>query len=398
MKEDLPGSLLGGMLLVAGCCIGAGMLALPVLTGLVGFFPSLLMLGLSWAFMYYTGLLLIEINGRFYENVDLLTMVKKGLGPIAYWIAWGCYTLLFYSLLVAYIDGAGGIFQAIFEQLFGWKLSSHLASIFFVAVFGFIIYLGTRAVDLFNRVMMLFLMIAYFAMIAVGIQRIEGSYLLHFDFHKLFLSFPILVLSFGFQNLVPTLTSYMKGDLKRVRLSILGGGSIVFFVYFLWLLVVLGIVPYPTLLEHYRLGKEATAALQTSHSSFLVHSSQLFALFAVITSFLPVGLTLSHFLSDGFAVLRLEKEKKWPFFLAILPPLIFALIYPCFFFHALSFAGGICAMILFGIFPISMVFMGRYIHKEPSNYHAKGGKLGLFLAFSFALFVLICELVRICST
>ena len=35
------GRLLGGILLVAGTAIGAGMLALPVSTGLAGFYPSL---------------------------------------------------------------------------------------------------------------------------------------------------------------------------------------------------------------------------------------------------------------------------------------------------------------------------------------------------------------------
>ncbi|NGX44712.1 MAG: hypothetical protein K1060chlam3_00887, partial [Candidatus Anoxychlamydiales bacterium] len=37
-----PGSVLGGMLLIAGSCIGAGMLGLPVLLGLTGFFPSII--------------------------------------------------------------------------------------------------------------------------------------------------------------------------------------------------------------------------------------------------------------------------------------------------------------------------------------------------------------------
>jgi len=43
-QSSAPGNLLGGMLLVAGSCIGAGMLALPILTGLAGFIPSLFVL------------------------------------------------------------------------------------------------------------------------------------------------------------------------------------------------------------------------------------------------------------------------------------------------------------------------------------------------------------------
>lgn len=53
---------LGGVLLVAGTTIGAGMLALPIVTGFAGFWPSALMLIVFWVFMTYTALLLLEVN------------------------------------------------------------------------------------------------------------------------------------------------------------------------------------------------------------------------------------------------------------------------------------------------------------------------------------------------
>nr|WP_237753546.1 aromatic amino acid transport family protein [Candidatus Protochlamydia amoebophila] len=46
--DHQKGSILNGSLLVAGTSIGGGMLALPVLTSLAGFFPLLL-------FIYYVG-------------------------------------------------------------------------------------------------------------------------------------------------------------------------------------------------------------------------------------------------------------------------------------------------------------------------------------------------------
>ena len=52
----------GGILLVAGCCIGAGMLGLPVLSAQAGFAPSILMFFVCWLFMARTGLLLLEVN------------------------------------------------------------------------------------------------------------------------------------------------------------------------------------------------------------------------------------------------------------------------------------------------------------------------------------------------
>lgn len=99
-----PGSLIGGMLLVAGSCIGAGMLALPILTGLAGFFPSLAMLFLAWAGMTFTAFLLIEINGWFSKRVNLLSMTERTLGKAGRSAAWISYLFLFYTLLLSYIS------------------------------------------------------------------------------------------------------------------------------------------------------------------------------------------------------------------------------------------------------------------------------------------------------
>lgn len=388
------GSLLGGVLLIAGCCIGAGMLALPVLIGLAGFFPSLLVLVAAWAFMTYTGCLLIEVNGWFKGPVNLLSMVKEGIGKSGFWIAWIAYLLLFYSLLVAYVNASGTIFSAILESVFNLSLSPLIASLIFTLSLGWVIYLGTKAVDWVNRFLMIGLIGAFAILIIVGLSKVQFTNLNHAHFEKLFLSFPVLVISFGFQNLVPSLITYMKGDLKRVKKAVLGGSSLVFCVYLIWCFVILGIIPHDQLADYYQKGKEVTSALTTSAFPFLIHSSRLFAFFAITTSFLPVGLTLAHFLSDGFHLTPTKKRMRYLVPLTILPPLFFGLFYPAFFFKALSFAGGICAMILFGIFPVIMVWMGRYHKKEKSPYHVKGGKPILATAFLFAAFVLICEIIR----
>src|SRR5271170_1531697 len=97
------GTFIGGILLIAGSCIGAGMLALPIMTGLAGFFPSLVALFISWAFMTFTALLLVEVCGWFYGQVNLLTMAKESLGEVGRTVGWVTYLFLFYALLIAYI-------------------------------------------------------------------------------------------------------------------------------------------------------------------------------------------------------------------------------------------------------------------------------------------------------
>lgn len=396
-----PGSVLGGILLVAGSCIGAGMLALPIMTGLAGFFPSLVALFASWAFMTFTALLLVEICGWFYGQVNLLSMAKESVGEVGRMVGWITYLFLFYALLVAYISASGGIFSAILESLFGLLVPAWGASLFFTLLFGGIVYLGTRPVDLFNRVLMFGLIVAYLGMISLGITQIDPKLFLHFAPGYTLLSLPVLVVSFGFQNMIPSLTAYLKGDLKRVRLTILGGGLLALLVYLLWTALVLGTVPVEGahgILDSYQKGEEATSALHASlGNNKIAGFARSFAFFAIVTSFLAQGLSLTHFIADGLKIIPTRKNTGWLSALALLPPLIFALSFPEVFFKALSFAGGICAMILFGLLPVTMAWIGRYKKELSSSYHVKGGKPALIVAFAFALLVIGCEVAHIFS-
>lgn len=394
-QREAPGSVIGGMLLVAGSCIGAGMLALPILTGLAGFYPSLTVMILSWGFMTFTALLLLEINGWFKKQVNLVSMAYESIGQKGRIIAWLSYLFLFYSLLVAYAAASGKVFALILEALIGLSVPAPVASIFFTVLFGIIVFLGTKAVDQFNRALMVGLIATYIGMIALGIYRVEPELLASSMPKYVLLSLPVLVVSFGFQNMIPSLTAYMKGDLKRVRTSIIGGSLITLAIYLVWSMLVLGVVPPNLIHESYVKGEEATIPLRRIlGDSGISQFSQGFAFFAIVTSFLAQGLTLTHFLADGFKLQPKKSNLWWLTSLALLPPLILALYNPKIFFRALSFAGGICAMILFGILPIWMAWIGRYRNRHTSDYHVSGGKPSLIIGLLFALLVIGCEVVK----
>lgn len=393
-----PGSVLGGMLLIAGSCIGAGMLALPILTGLSGFFPSIFAMLASCAFMTYTGLLLVEMCGWDYGEVHILSLAKESLGEGGRLIGWVTYVCLFYSLLVAYVSASGSVFAAILGEMFGWQLSANAASIFFTVFFGVIVYFGTRPVDLLNRLLMAGLIVGYLGMIGLGIFRVDPKLFLHMDPKYTLLSLPVLVISFGFQNMVPSMTSYLRGDLKRVRWTVIGGSLMTLVVYLLWSVLVLGTIPVEGahgIRESFLHCREATDALRhfLGTDKIMVFANA-FAFFAIVTSFLAQALSLVHFLADGFKkqsddeAYYHKKNMWWLCLLAIVPPTILALWAPNLFFTALRFGGGIFAMILFGVLPITMIWVGRYKKGKTSSYSVKGGKLALLIAFAFTLLVM----------
>ena len=129
-----------------------------------------------------------------------------------------------------------------------------------------------------------------------------------------------------------------------------------------------------------------------SYPSIQVPSSVL-AFSAILTSFLAQSMSVAHFFCDG---LKINTKKKAPLgiiFLTFLPPLIIAQTYPSIFYKALSF-GGIIAVILFGIFPVMMVYKGRYIDKRKSPYKLFGGKLSLFILTIFSIFIILYNILH----
>ncbi len=394
--SDKSGSLLGGMLLIAGSCIGAGMLGLPILTGIAGFFPSLLMFFLAWLFMTFTGLLLVEVNGWFPHQVNMLSMVEHSLGKIGRGVCWVTYLFLFYALLVAYISGSGNLFSTLSEHVFSLSIPIWLGSLFFVVIFGGVVYLGTRKVDLVNRVLMMGKVFFFFLLIVISVSFIKPKLLLHTDSSLAIFSLPILITSFGFHNMIPSLTAYMNRDLKKVRKAIIGGSILSFVVYLIWEIIILGIVPYHGaggVLESYKMDREGAQALAgIIRSPWIGFFAQGLAFFAILTSFLAQSLSLVHFLADGLKVAKAKKESIALCSMALVPPLVLALIYPRFFFKALNFAGGVCAVILFGIVPALMAWVGRYRKETPSSYELQGGKKLLLSIFAFALFVFVFQI------
>jgi tyrosine-specific transport protein len=383
------GTFIGGMLLIAGSCIGAGMLALPIATGLAGFIPSVFSFLIAWGFMTFTGLLLVEVNSTFKERVNIGSMAERAMGPAGRILSWVLYLFLFYSLLVAYIAGSGSL------ALTSFSIPKWLGSSIFTLGFGILAYQGTRTVDYWNRMFMFGKIVTYLGMIILGFQYIQPHLLTRSEPLYAFFSLPVLVIAFGYHNMIPTLMNYMNQDARKVRKTILAGSIFALIVYLIWDIIVLGIVPADGkwgLIESLKQGRQASDAVAGMLGlSWVSTFAEGLALFALLSSFLAQTLALVHFLADALKV-KQEKHETIPLcLLALVPPLIFGIIYPDIFIHALNFAGGICAVTLFGILPVIMAWKARYRDRIAGTYQLFGGKKILTTIFAVALFIFLFE-------
>ena len=80
MKSLYQNKTFGGILLVAGTSIGAGMLALPITTGVGGFYPAIVLFLVAFSYMLVTLFLLLEAN--LYEpsmEANIISMARRRL-------------------------------------------------------------------------------------------------------------------------------------------------------------------------------------------------------------------------------------------------------------------------------------------------------------------------------
>lgn len=388
-------SVVIGILLVAGTSIGGGMLALPVLTSVTGFIPSLFIYLLCWLFMASTGLLFLEITQWLHREANILSMAQFTLGRTGKIVAWILYIFLFYSLNIAYIVELG---KTVVEVTDG-RIADWMGPIVFLVLFAPCIIIPTALAGKINFVLMIGLIFSYFCFITLGFRYINPQLLTSANWLQAPMALPIAFTAFAYQGIIPTLASYLQYDMDKGRKAILIGSFIPLIAYIIWQTLIMGIVPI-----------EGTLGLQTAlendlnavqamkyfiNSNYIYAVGQSFAFFALITSFLGVTLGLRDFLADGLNIKQTIYGKILISFLIFIPPLLVAIIYPHIFLVMLEFAGGIGCALLLGLLPIIMVWRGRYHFNLEGIQQLGGGKMVLSILFIFVICEVIFELLKI---
>lgn len=354
--------ILGAILLIAGTSIGAGMLALPVTTGFAGFFPTLVLLFFLWAYMLLTAFLFLEVNLAFPGNINLITMASNTLGVFGKAVAWIGYLLLFYSLTAAYLAGSAPLLGEAIRFLTGYTLPKWSAPLLLLFIFGFFTYLGSKPADYLNRILMTGLVAAYLILSVFLPSNVNFDLLKHVDLKAIWVGLPLIITSFGFHSIIPTITNYLRHDVKKLKIVLVIGSFIPLLIYGLWEFLVLGIVKLQgsgRLSQMYVEGQPSTKALfdvliHVLNKPFIATAAGFFSFFAIITSFIGVTLGLADFITDGFNIKRNKKGRVIACLLTFLPPLLFLYEFQIVFVQALQYAA-IFVAILLCVLPALMI-------------------------------------------
>lgn len=379
--------LLGGIFIVAGTTIGAGMLALPATTAFGGFFPALLLFFICWLIMLCTAFFFLDVNLAVKGEPNFISMAGKTLGFWGKGVSWVVYLLLLYSVLAAYISAGSPLFAAAIQAITGIRLPTYLTPVCLPIIFGFIVYLGTASVDYINRVFMIGLIITFLLLAGVIPMHIDPKLLFHVDFPAISIAIPVIFISFGYHTVIPSLSTYLKHDRKQLRLAIVIGSLLPLLFYLFWVALVQGVVPIAILGRAWQQGDVVTDSLaRVLQIPWIGLVAQFFSFFAVITSFLGVALGLCDFLIDGLKLKRTWDSRLIAIILTFLPPLIFVFTYKRAFYIALNHAGALVAILL-GILPAAMAWK----LKTPKFYSRASGRLLLTVIILISISVVVVD-------
>ncbi|AIT09673.1 amino acid transporter [Candidatus Francisella endociliophora] len=355
----------GAAMIISGTCIGAGMLAIPATVASCGFFIGSILIICIWALMTFTALVLAEVNLKMQDGANFIEMTSKTLGPIGVGIVWVCYILLLYSLVAAYTVGGGSLISTTLGNI-GVDLSEKVTGVIFILILGIFIYISTRIVDHVNKVMLTGKLLAFFLLIVVLIPHISTNHLGYQIKNSNFIwaAFPILLTSFGFHHIIPTLRTYVGSNRKSLRQAIIVGSTIPLVIYLLWIFATLGSLPVatPTGILGKQSGEITSVIISHFHGSsgYISTISFLFGFFALATSFLGVALGLFDFNRSTYKISKnLHKHKILAFIITFLPAYIYAIVYPDGFKTALGYASIFVAVLQVAL-PVLMLWVINY--------------------------------------
>jgi tyrosine-specific transport protein len=390
--------IIGSILMLLGTSVGAGMLALPIVSAHESVMMTMLLLFFSWFIMTVGAYSLLEVNLWLKSDTNMVSMAGHTIGPWGKFFTWIVYLLLLYSLICAYLSGLSDILQSLLMSIH-INIPIGIAIFLVLSIFGTIVYRGIRAVDLLNRGFMLVKLAALFILIAVMSQHLninlpfEGDYRWHNSV------FMVMLASFGYAIIIPSLRHYLD-DEKILKKVVLIGSLIPLVIYAIWILMIQGLISKTgthgliNMLNSDNTNSMLMTAMTTKiNSSLVTELIKLFISICAVTSFLGVSVCLTDFISDGLSIPKKSKYGIVVYLLAFLPPFFIVLISPGIFVTALHYAGIWCLLLLI-IIPVMMLYWGRYKRGFTENklLPGKGFLLGFF---SIGIYLLVLNILQV---
>lgn len=396
-------SRLGGIMIIAGSAIGAGMFSLPTVSAGMWFGWSIVCMLLSWYVLYQVTVMLLEVNLNFNPGDSFDTMVKGTLGKGWAIVNGLLLAFLLYILDYAYISGGGSIVNQTLSSTIGWEPPQALSGLVFAFVLAFVVWLSTKAVDRVLTILIGAMVITFFMATANLTLAAEISNLVTANsadlevpaYMFMFAALPYYLTSFGFHCNVPSLVKYYGKQPKLIVRSMLIGSAMCFVIYLLWLLSTMGNLSQaefkPVIEKGGNIGVLVAAINEVVTTSTLEQILNIFANMAIVSSFLGVSLSLFDFIADKFQFDDSPMGRLKTAIIAFAPSTFGGVLFPHGFISAIGFAGLVVAINAL-IIPPLMLMKSR--EKFPnSEYVLVKGNFKLYFVMAAGVLYAVCHIL-----
>lgn len=376
-------SLFGGACIIAGVCVGAGMLGLPTSGAGAWTIWSVLAIALTMIVMTLSGWLLLDVYKDYDLRASFNTVTQKLLGNkinllnnVAVYFVGGI-------LLYAYTTASGGILENLAKPMIDFgEYSARIWSVLFVLVFSFFVWRSIRWVDRISVVLIIFMALSFtfsiWGLVAhINLDTLFDRQNSHGEYAQYAAAMlPIALTSFGYHHSVSSMRAYYGGE-QKAKFAIAGGTFIALVLYLLWVISIFGNLAReqfaPVIASNGDLDVLLATVGDVVNSPYVKGAINAFSMAAILSSFIGVGLGTFDFLADFFKFdnSRQGRNKAWA--VTFLPPLIFSLLSPLGFLKAIGYAGAVATL-------------WTCITPALLAYKAKKGNLAIILlVFSFGL-------------
>ena len=107
---------IGATMLIAGTAIGAGMLGMPIVSGVCGYYFSICLILFCFFLMLANLFLLLEATLYCKDPyANIISLAREHLGTVWSVICWVCFMLLLYAVVASYINAGADLMTQMLE-------------------------------------------------------------------------------------------------------------------------------------------------------------------------------------------------------------------------------------------------------------------------------------------
>ena len=359
-KEEVEAEAIA---VLVGTIIGAGVLGIPYTIAQSGFLLGTIMIIFLGFAVLMTNLFIGEVTLRTKGTHQLTGYAEKYLGKNGKKLM--TFTMIFgtFGALIAYIIGEGEALAAIFG---GEPL---LFSLFFFAIMAFIVFIGLNMIKKIELILSLIVLTIIIIISLASSNQINLANLATMNLSKFFMPFGVILFAFLGAAAIPEMKVVLQNRKKDIKKAIIIGSLIPLIAYFIFAAITVGVTGINTT-------EIATIGLGEVLGQNMVLFGNIFAIFAMATSFLTLALALKWMFHYDY---HLNKTLSWA--LTCLIPLTLFLVGIKSFIKTIGITGAIAGG-LEGTLIISMFMVARKKGDRKPEYQLKRN---LFIAILLGL-------------